>query len=143
MSTLFTQIIDGDVPARFVWRDEHCVAFLTIAPVVPGHVLVVPREEVDHWIDAPPALMDHLVATARTIGAAQLAEFGGERSGLVVQGYGVPHLHLHVFPTASAADFRELDGAPASAEELDEAATRLRRRLRALGHGDAGEGTQA
>src|ERR671910_855120 len=51
MATLFTKIIDGDIPGRFVWRDERAVAFLTIAPITTGHVLVVPIEEDDHWVD--------------------------------------------------------------------------------------------
>lgn len=129
MTTLFERIIAGEIPARWIGADAECIAFLTISPVTPGHVLVVPRSPVDHWLDAPDALMAHLVTTAGTIGAAQLAEFGGERCGLVVQGYGVPHLHLHVFPTSGPEDFRDLEGTPASDAELDEAAARLRRRL--------------
>jgi diadenosine tetraphosphate (Ap4A) HIT family hydrolase len=133
MATLFERIIDREIPARRVWEDPECIAFLTISPVTAGHTLVVPRAAVDHWLDAPDALMAHLVATARTIGAAQLAEFGGERAGLVVQGYGVPHLHLHVFPTTGPEDFRDLEGREASGADLDEAADRLRRRLRTDG----------
>lgn len=133
MTTLFERIIDREIPARRVWDDAECIAFLTISPVTTGHVLVVPRLAVDHWLDAPQPLMAHLVATARTIGAAQLAEFGGERSGLVVQGYGVPHLHLHVFPTSGPEDFRDLEGREADAADLDDAAARLRRRLAADG----------
>jgi histidine triad (HIT) family protein len=56
MATLFTKIIDGDIPGRFVWRDERAVAFLTIAPITTGHVLVVPIVEVDHWVDLEPDL---------------------------------------------------------------------------------------
>ena len=56
MSTVFTKIIDGEFPGTFVWRDEHCVAFMSINPMAPGHVLVVPIEEIDHWIDASPEL---------------------------------------------------------------------------------------
>ena len=54
MTTVFTKIIQGEFPGTFVWRDEHCVGFLSINPMAPGHVLVVPIEEVDHWIDASP-----------------------------------------------------------------------------------------
>ncbi|PWD52312.1 diadenosine tetraphosphate hydrolase [Serinibacter arcticus] len=133
MTTLFERIIAGEIPARRLWSDDRCVAFLTISPVTAGHALVVPRHAVDHWLDAPDDLMAHLVATARTIGAAQLAEFGGERSGLVVQGYGVPHLHLHVFPTTGPEDFHALEGRPAQDADLDDAAERLRSRLRAQG----------
>src|SRR4051794_20995574 len=59
MPTLFTRIIEGELPGRFVYRDDRCVAFLSINPLQPGHTLVVPIEEVDHWIDADPALNAH------------------------------------------------------------------------------------
>ena len=61
MATLFSRILSGEIPGRFVWRDERCVAFLTIAPIRPGHTLVVPFEEIDHWIDLDPALAAHLM----------------------------------------------------------------------------------
>ena len=51
MAPIFTRIIEGELPARFVWKDEQCVAFLSINPLRAGHVLVVPRDEVDHWLD--------------------------------------------------------------------------------------------
>ena len=51
MASLFTKIIEGDLPGHFVWKDPVCVAFLSIAPLKPGHTLVVPRAEVDHWLD--------------------------------------------------------------------------------------------
>ena len=54
MATLFTKIIEGDLPGEFVWKDECCVAFLSIAPLNPGHTLVVPRVETEHWIDLDP-----------------------------------------------------------------------------------------
>lgn len=133
MTTLFERIIAGAIPARWIWSDEACVAFLTISPVTPGHTLVVPREPVDHWLDAPDSLLAHLMATARTIGRAQLAEFGGVRSGLVIQGYGVPHLHLHVFSSSGPRDFDSLEGEEATSAQLDDAAVRLRQHLRASG----------
>ncbi|HCX84749.1 MAG TPA: diadenosine tetraphosphate hydrolase [Micrococcales bacterium] len=143
MTTLFTRIIDGEIPGRFVWSDPTCVAFLTIAPVRPGHALVVPRTEVDHWLDADPGLMAHLVDVARVVGRAQLEAFGGVRSGLVVQGYGVPHLHLHVLPTHGPEDFHGIEGPPAPDAELDDAAERLREALAAGGHAEPVEEAQA
>ena len=73
MPTLFTRIIDGEIPGVFVWRDPECVAFLSINPMHPGHTLVVPRAEVDHWIDLDPDLAAHLFQVAQTIGKAQMA----------------------------------------------------------------------
>ena len=99
MSTIFTKIIAGEIPGTFVWRDELCVAFLSINPMAPGHALVVPIEEVDHWIDAAPELSAHLFEVTRKIGIAQQQAFGCERVGVIVAGYEVPHAHIHVVPT--------------------------------------------
>jgi diadenosine tetraphosphate (Ap4A) HIT family hydrolase len=101
MSTVFTKIIEGEFPGVFVWRDEQCVAFMPINPLAPGHVLVVPIEEIDHWVDASPELSAHLFSVAHTIGRAQRAAFECERIGVIVAGYEVPHTHVHVIPTSS------------------------------------------
>ena len=62
MSSIFTKIIDGEIPGRFVWKDEKCVAFMDIQPASHGHLLVVPREEIDRWPELPMALAAHLFA---------------------------------------------------------------------------------
>jgi histidine triad (HIT) family protein len=136
MPTLFTSIIQGDIPGRFVWRDDRAVAFLTIAPIRPGHALVVPIEEVDHWIDLDPDLAAHLMKVAREVGRAQEAAFQPERIGLIIAGLEVPHTHLHLVPIDSEGDlsFSKADHSPA-ADALDDAADRLRTALRADGHG--------
>lgn len=126
MPTLFTRIIDGDIPGRFVYDDEHCVAFLTIAPLRPGHTLVVPRVEIDHWLDLDPALAAHLFTVAQRIGRAQMSAFSPERVGLIVAGMEVPHAHIHVIPIDSEADldFARADH-DAQAADLDAAAESL------------------
>ena len=70
MSTVFTKIIDGELPGRFVWSDDVAVAFLSINPLGPGHTLVVPRAEVDQWVDADADLLAHLTTIAHAVGAA-------------------------------------------------------------------------
>ena len=70
MPTIFTRIIQGDLPGRFVWKDDHVVAFLTISPIKPGHTLVVPRREVDHWIDMEPDLARHVMDVSVAVGRA-------------------------------------------------------------------------
>lgn len=134
MATLFSAIIEGELPARFVWSDERCVAFLSISPVSPGHTLVVPRQEVDHWIDASSDLLAHLNRVARTIGQAQQSAFNPERIGLAIAGFDVPHLHLHVFPTSGPSDFAHLGGTPATDEDLEAAARAVRAALVEQGH---------
>jgi histidine triad (HIT) family protein len=134
VASIFTRIIDGELPARFVWKDEQCVAFLSIRPLRPGHTLVVPRLEVDHWLDADPDLVATLVQTAQTIGRAQMAAFKPERVGLVVAGLEVPHLHIHVVPIRGMEDldFANQDPNP-DASVMDDAARSIREQLRKMG----------
>jgi histidine triad (HIT) family protein len=132
MPTIFTRIIDGELPGRFVHRDEQCVAFLSIAPLQPGHTLVVPIAEIDHWIDAPPELNAHLMTVAQRIGVAQQTAFSPSRVAMIIAGLEVPHLHLHVVPIRSEADlsFAKADHNPDPAG-LDAAADAIRRALEA------------
>ena len=127
MASVFTMIIEGDLPGRFVYRDERAVAFLSIAPLKPGHTLVVPVEEIDHWLDVPADLMAHLTDVAQRIGRAVDRAFQPARVGLMIAGLEVPHVHLHVVPmdTVNDLDFANADN-DASAESLDEAAERIR-----------------
>ena len=137
MATLFTKIIDGEIPGRFVWRDERAVAFLTIAPIAAGHTLVVPIDEVDHWVDLEPDLAAHLTEVARQVGRAQMPAFTPRRIGMIIAGLEVPHCHLHLIPIDREADlsFARADPSPDPAA-LDDAADRLRAALRDQGHGD-------
>jgi diadenosine tetraphosphate (Ap4A) HIT family hydrolase len=136
MTTVFSRIVAGELPARFVWSDDRAVAFLSVNPLGPGHTLVVPREEVDHWVDASPELLGRLTAVAHAVGAAVRAVWAPPRVGLLVAGFEVPHLHLHVFPASGMAAF---DFANAAAtidpDEQDGHAEALRSALRAAGHG--------
>ncbi len=99
MSTIFTKIIDGEIPGTFVHRDDRCVVFMSINPMAPGHALVVPIEEIDHWVDAPPELVAHLFEVAHRVGLAQREAFGCEKVGMMIAGYEVPHTHIHLVPT--------------------------------------------
>lgn len=130
MATIFTRILEGEIPGTFVWRDERCAAFMSINPLRPGHVLVVPVEEIDHWLDCPPDLRDHLFAVAQSIGRAQQAAFSPTRVGLMIAGLEVPHLHIHVVPIDGMHD---MDFANAAAsvprQDLESAAEAIRARL--------------
>lgn len=136
MTTLFTRIIDGDIPGRFVWADDRAVAFGTIAPITDGHVLVVPRAEVASFTEADDDLLAHLTVVAKRIGRAQQAAWDAPRAALLVAGFEVPHLHLHVLPAWGEG---ELSFANARhdlpADRLDAAAERLRNALRSAGEG--------
>lgn len=135
MSTVFTKIIRGDLPGRFVWSDDRVVAFLSINPLGPGHTLVVSRDEVDRWVDADPELVAHLNSVAHVIGRAVARVWDPPRVGLIVAGFEVPHLHLHVFAAWDMAAFDFANAAKTvDAVEQDAHAEALRSALRAAGH---------
>jgi histidine triad (HIT) family protein len=134
MATLFTRVIDGEIPGTFVWKDEHCVAFLSINPLKRGHTLVVPRMEIDHWIDCPPQLSGHLFAVARDIGTALQQAFQPTRIGLVIAGLEVPHLHIHLVPIDGVHDLDFANAARSvEREQLDEVASAIRAELESMG----------
>ena len=141
MPSVFTRVIEGELPGRFVWRDDRCVAFLTVAPTAVGHTLVVPIDEVDHWIDLPSDLAAHLWEVAGHIARAQQAAFAPRRVGVLVVGDEVPHTHIHLIPFH---DLSQLDLTTADSDPdpggLDTAAERLRQALRAGGHEPAASG---
>jgi diadenosine tetraphosphate (Ap4A) HIT family hydrolase len=129
MPTVFTRIINGELPGKFVYTDSQAVAFLSIAPLTPGHTLIVPRQEVDQWTDADEALLAHLMGLARRIGDAVKQAFGAPRAGLIIAGLEVPHLHIHVFPAWSMGEFDFGRVKQASDPELQDAADKLRAAL--------------
>jgi histidine triad (HIT) family protein len=134
VESIFARIIDGELPADFVWKDDECVAFLSNRPLRPGHALVVPRSATDHWLDLEPALLAHLTATAQTIGKAQMAAFKPAKIGLMLVGLEVPHVHFHVVPIRGPhdLDFDNQDPNPDPAM-MKESGESLRRELRRLG----------
>lgn len=134
MTSVFTRIIRGELPAEIVHRDDRCLSFLAINPLRPGHTLVVPIDEVDHWIDLPADLAAHLMTVAHTIGAAQQRAFDPNRIGLMIAGFEVPHTHLHVVPVWDMEDLDFANAAPSvTPEALRSAADALRAALGGAG----------
>ena len=135
MATVFTKIIDGELPGRFVWRDDRCVGFLSINPLRHGHALVVPIAEVDHWLDVEPELNAHLVRVSQLIGQAQMAAFSPTRVGLMIAGLEVPHVHLHVVPIDGVHDMDFTNAArDPDPAQLDAARDAIVSSLRDQGH---------
>lgn len=134
MASIFTKIINRELPGRFVYEDdlgdEGVVAFLTIEPMTPGHTLVIPRREVDNWQDIEPELFNRVMAVAQRIGKAVCTAFDAERAGVIIAGLEVPHLHVHVFPARNLSDFgfANVDRSP-SPESLDEAQAKIKAAL--------------
>jgi histidine triad (HIT) family protein len=133
MPTIFTKIIEGELPGTFVWRDDVCVAFLSIAPIRTGHTLVVPRAEVDHWIDLDPDVNAHMMRVAQDVALAQQAAFSPLRVGLIIAGLEVPHTHVHVIPIDGMQDMDFGNASEASPADLETAAAAIRAELRTAG----------
>ena len=133
MATLFTKIINREIPGRFVYEDDEFVAFLTIAPLTQGHTLVVPRAEIDQWQDLDPAAFSRIMALSQHVGKALMRAFDAPRTGLLIAGLEVPHLHVHVFPAYTLGDF-DISGAEQNPtpESLDQAAAKIKDALTGL-----------
>lgn len=137
MTSIFTRIINRELPGRFVYEDDlgddGVVAFLTIEPMTQGHTLVVPRAEVDNWQTVEPELFNRVMAVSQRVGKAVCTAFDAQRAGLIIAGLEVPHLHVHVFPAYNLTDFgfAHVDRSP-SPESLDEAQSKIKAALAEL-----------
>lgn len=104
MASIFTRIINGEIPAYKIREDENFIAFLDAFPLVKGHVLVVPKREIDRFFDIPDELLAQLLVFAKPIAKAIEKEIPCKRCGIEVVGLEVPHAHLHLLPINSAND---------------------------------------
>lgn len=132
MPSIFSQILAGDLPGHFVWKDEQAFALMTIRPLRPGHVLVMPRQEVDQWDDLPAPLLTHLMQVSQRIAGAIKQAFPCARVAVAICGLEIPHAHIHLFPIDQIQDFNFGGGGMATAEELAAAADHIRNYLPAM-----------
>lgn len=137
MASIFTRIINGELPGHFVWRDDVAVAIMTIAPVKAGHCLVIPVEEINHWDDVPADITAHLMAVAQKVAKAQKKVYQPKRVGIMVAGIEVPHTHYHLIPVNEIGELDFSLQKPAESDELAAEAARLRAALVELGYADA------
>lgn len=140
MPSLFTRIINKELPGHFVWRDDRAVAFMTIRPLRTGHALVVPRVEVDHWLDLPAEMASHLMSVSQSVGKGIREAFNPKKVGVMVVGLEVPHVHVHLCPIWTLSDVNFGRPVPEAAPgDLAASAKLLRDALRALGFAQASE----
>jgi histidine triad (HIT) family protein len=133
MPSVFTRILNHELPGRFVYEDADCAAFLTIAPVTPGHTLVVTRREVDSWLDLTPAELNALWAACATVGRAIDQVYRPGKVAAMLAGLEVPHVHVHLVPINSESEL-DLTRADSGVDPatLDDAAAKI---TAALGRG--------
>lgn len=140
MPSVFSLIINGDLPGHFVWSDDICVSFLSINPITDGHALVVPRAEIDQWTDIDADHAAHMMRVSHHVGNAIKATFSPKRVGLMIAGFEVPHTHVHVL---QLNDMRDMSFANAATTvdhgQLAGFAATLRQHLEAAGHANVAD----
>jgi len=104
MKSIFSKIIDREIPAHIVAEDDHFIAFLDINPLSVGHALVVPKKEVDYFFDVDDSLMAEIMVFSKRVAVAIKKATGCKRVGVVVIGFEVPHAHLHLVPMNGMSD---------------------------------------
>ncbi len=137
MASVFSKVIAGEFPGHFVWKDDQAVVFMTIQPIREGHVLVVPREEVDHWDDLSPELLNHLMQVSQKVTKGLKEAYPAKRVGMMIAGLEVPHTHIHLVPLDSMGDLSFEHAHSAEADALAAAAEKIRKVLVAQGHSES------
>jgi len=123
--SIFTKIIRGEIPANKIYEDELTLAFLTIAPIQPGHTLVIPKKQIDHLWDLSDEDYQAVMATAKKVAQHMRRVFPDKaRIGVKVVGEEVPHAHVHLIPFNTISEYNTAP-APVPAEELTEMAKKL------------------
>jgi len=127
MSSIFTKIVRGEIPAHKIAETSDFLAFLDIAPLAIGHILVIPKKEIDYIFDVEDALLAGLMLFAKKIARAQRAVIPCLRIGVAVIGVEVPHAHVHLVPLNTVGDINfERPKLQVSQEELAATAARIR-----------------
>lgn len=129
MATLFTKIINGEIPCYKVAESEEFFAFLDINPKAKGHTLVIPKREVDYLFDMEDDELARMMAFAKKIAAAIRKAFPCPKVGIAVLGLEVPHAHIHLIPLESEATFYVKEGVQLSGKEFEEVATAIKKYL--------------
>ncbi|MEY3964948.1 MAG: hypothetical protein RL263_117 [Bacteroidota bacterium] len=130
MSTIFSKIVSGEIPCHKIYEDEHHLAFLDIMPLVMGHVLCIPKKEVDYIYDLSPSELSALWAFTQPVANAVKQAISCKRVGVAVIGLEVPHAHIHLVPLNEVGDINftrpKLKPTP---EELSQIAEEIKRFL--------------
>ena len=118
MASIFTRIIQGEIPCEKIAENDRFFAFLDIRPISSGHTLVVPKIEVDNLFDLNPEYLQGMLPFAQKIAKALEKAVPCQRIGMMVAGFEVPHAHLHLVPIRQEGDLSFSKARPASKEEL-------------------------
>ncbi|NEN23982.1 HIT family protein [Cryomorpha ignava] len=127
MSSIFTKILSGEIPSHKVAENDKFLAFLDISPLAKGHVLVIPKEEINYIFDIPDELLGELMVFAKGVAKKMEKVVQCERIGVTVIGLEVPHAHVHLIPINSVSDMNfAKPKLSIEADELAEIAAKIR-----------------
>ena len=129
VSSIFSRIVAGEIPAHRLHEDDRFLAFLDVRPIRPGHSLVIPKQEIDHFFDLPDAMLADLMVFAKPVANAIRSVTGAARVGCAVVGVEVPHAHLHLIPVDGIGDLDFRKASPAEEDDLAAMAQRIRAKL--------------
>lgn len=129
MASIFTKIINGEIPSYTIAEDEYCYAFLDINPNTKGHTLCVPKQEVDKLFDLDETSYNHLMSFSRRVAKAIEEVVHCKRVGMAVVGLEVPHAHVHLIPIHSMGDMNFSQKEEMLPEEFAELATAIQSKL--------------
>ena len=129
MASIFTRIIQGEIPCEKIAENDRFFAFLDIRPISSGHTLVVPKTEVDNLFDLDSETLQGMLPFAQQIARALEKAVPCQRIGMMVAGFEVPHAHLHLVPIKQEGDLSFSKARPASKEELQTVGKKIRELL--------------
>ena len=129
MSSLFSKIVDGEIPCHKIMEDEKFLAFLDVKPIKLGHTLVIPKQEIDYIFDLEDDLLSRLMIFAKKVAIVLQKEIECNRVGMMVAGLEVPHAHIHLIPMDSISDLNFANAQTVTQEELAHVATRIRKHI--------------
>ena len=129
MPSIFTRIINGEIPCHKICEDDRFLSFLDIRPIHAGHALVIPKKEIDYLFDLPDDLLGDLMKFAKPVAKAIQKVVPCERVGIIVAGLEVPHAHIHLVPFETIGQLSFANAKPADHKELAALAEKIRAEL--------------
>ena len=130
MASIFTKIIQGEIPCHKIAENDSCIAFLDISPLQKGHTLIIPKREVDYIFDLEDSELAKLMSFAKQVSKGIKSSFDCNRVGVTVIGLEVPHAHIHLIPIIKESDmsFAQSKMQPSN-DELAEIAEKIKSKL--------------
>ena len=129
MPSIFTKIINGEIPCEKLKEDDRFMAFLDTRPINPGHTLVIPKKEIDYFFDLDDDLLSGIMVFAKTVAEAIEKVVTCERVGIIVAGLEVPHAHVHLVPFSDIDELTFARAKPTDAAKLAEMGEKIRANL--------------